>query len=142
MATYKIGDLAKLLGVTTHTLRFYEKNGLLSPSQRTEANYRVYNDNDRRTAAFIIQSRELGFSLQDIAAFLSIRAHKDRHTCEEAKRIADAKIVEIETQIQKLQRVLVALKRLSDACCGGPESATQCTIIDTLDQVTSKETAV
>ncbi len=72
----KIGELAKQSGLSAHTLRFYEKQGLISPSTRSESNYRIYNQNDLSTAKFIKRSRDMGFSLEEVEVFLSIRADK------------------------------------------------------------------
>ena len=129
----KIGELAKQSGLSAHTLRFYEKQGLISPSTRSESNYRIYNQNDLSTAKFIKRSRDMGFSLEEVEVFLSIRADKPAHICADAKDIAQQKIVDVELKIQEMQRVLVALHKLSDACCGGSESAEYCSIIEALD---------
>ncbi|MGL5072499.1 MAG: MerR family DNA-binding transcriptional regulator, partial [Aeromonas salmonicida] len=45
---YRIGELAKACGVKADTLRFYEKNGLISPGIRNESGYRLYGEQDRR----------------------------------------------------------------------------------------------
>ena len=42
----KISDLAKCSGISAHTLRYYEKTGLLRASQRSESNYRIYSQDD------------------------------------------------------------------------------------------------
>ena len=45
---YRIGELAKACGVKADTLRFYEKNGLISPGIRNESGYRLYGEHDKR----------------------------------------------------------------------------------------------
>lgn len=129
----KIGELARRTGLSTHTLRFYEKHGLLKPSQRSESNYRLYTAEDLDTAKFIKRGRDMGFSLDEVAVFLSIRADKPAHICADAKQIAEQKISDVEIKIRELEQMLVALKKLSNACCGGNESAELCSIIDALD---------
>ena len=129
----KIGELAKQSGLSAHTLRFYEKQGLIEASARSESNYRVYSQGDLATAKFIKRSREMGFSLEEVEVFLSIRADKPAHVCREAKDIAQLKIVDLQQKIEDLQGVLVALHKLSDACCGGNESAEFCSIIEALE---------
>ena len=129
----KIGELAKASGLSAHTIRFYEKQGLIQALSRTESNYRVYNQQSLDTARFIKRSRNIGFSLEEIAVFLSIRADKSAHICHEAKTLADNKIQEVEQKIAELTQVVTALNKLSDACCGGAESAEFCSIIDTLE---------
>jgi len=135
----KIGELSKLSGLSAHTLRFYEKQGLIQASTRSESNYRIYSSSDLATAKFIKRSREMGFSLEEVEVFLSIRADKPAHVCRDAKDIAQQKIKDVQIKIEEMQQVLVALHKLSDACCGGSESAEFCTIIEALED---SETAI
>ena len=130
----KIGELAKKSGLSAHTLRFYEKQGLIKVSGRSESNYRIYSSDDLGTARFIKRSRDMGFSLDEVEIFLSIRADKPAHICADAKDITELKITEVEQKITELQQMLVALHKLSDACCGGMESAELCSIIDALEE--------
>lgn len=53
MAQYLIHELAKKVGVSTDTIRFYEKKHLLTPSFRAENNYRYYNDEALKRLIFI-----------------------------------------------------------------------------------------
>ena len=129
----KIGELSSQAGLTTHTLRYYEKQGLLTASGRSNSNYRIYTDADLESAKFIKRARNIGFSLENVGTFLSIRSDKPAHVCAEAKILADQKIQDVETQIAELKRVVVALHRLSDACCGGNKSAEHCSIIEALE---------
>lgn len=129
----KIGELAKKSGLTTHTLRYYEKSGLLKASGRSQSNYRIYTANDLDTARFIKRARTIGFSMDEVATFLSIRSDLPAHVCADAKLLAEQKIKDVEQQISELQNVVQALHRLSDACCGGNESAEYCTIIEALE---------
>jgi MerR family Zn(II)-responsive transcriptional regulator of zntA len=129
----KIGELAKRSGLSVHTLRYYEKSGLFKASGRSSGNYRIYSEDDLATAQFIRRARYIGFSLEEVAEFLSIRADRPGHRCADAKALADQKIADVEAKIAELQQVLTALHRLSDACCGGAESAEHCTIIKALD---------
>ena len=87
---YRIGELAKACGVKADTLRFYEKNGLISPGIRNESGYRLYGEQDRRRLEFIIRAKSVGFSLADIGELLSLDTNKARVTCQEVKAVADA----------------------------------------------------
>lgn len=132
----KIGELAQQSGLSPHTLRYYEKQGLLEAARRSESNYRIYNQHSLDTAKFIKRSREMGFSLEEVAVFLSIRADKPAHICAEAKSLADNKISEVEERITELKHIVLALHKLSNACCGGNKSAEFCSIIESLEQTT------
>ena len=129
----KIGDLAKHSGVSVHTLRYYEKTGLLKASQRTEANYRIYKDDDLSTVMFIQRCKSSGFSLQETAALISIKDNKSRHVCAEAKAITSNKINQLKKHIIQLQQMEETLIKLEQYCCGGQESAEFCSIISALE---------
>ena len=67
---YKINEVSKLTGVSIRMLHYYDKIGLLSPSKRTDSNYRMYNDNDISRLYQILLFKELEFPLQDIERIL------------------------------------------------------------------------
>jgi DNA-binding transcriptional MerR regulator len=62
----KVGDLAKQTGVSVRTLHYYDEIGLLSPSRRTEAGYRLYDEADIIRLQQIVSLRQIGFSLEHI----------------------------------------------------------------------------
>ncbi|QNS02480.1 MerR family transcriptional regulator [Streptomyces xanthii] len=68
---YSIGQLSEAAGVTVRTLHHYDRTGLLSPSTRTPAGYRRYDDADLARLRQILFYRELGFPLDEIAAILA-----------------------------------------------------------------------
>ena len=130
---YRIGELAKLYQVKTDTLRFYDKQGLLSPSERSESGYRLYTQHDALCLQFILRAKAIGLSLIDIAELLSIELDKSNRACSEVKKVVDIKLVALEEKIQELNYFKASLQRLSDACCGGPESAENCSILEALE---------
>ncbi|WP_446218586.1 MerR family transcriptional regulator [Micromonospora sp. IBHARD004] len=67
---YTVGQVAKLAGVTVRTLHHYDEIGLLSPSGRTSAGYRRYDEADLERLQLVRYYRELGFPLEEIAAIL------------------------------------------------------------------------
>lgn len=62
----RIGELAKLLGTTTKTLRFYEEIGLLEPVQRSDTAYRLYDDAAVETARLVIGLRHLELTIPEL----------------------------------------------------------------------------
>jgi MerR family Zn(II)-responsive transcriptional regulator of zntA len=137
----KISQLAKLSGMSAHTLRYYEKSGLITSIKRSGNNYREYSEDDVATALFIKRCKSSGFSLSDTAKLIVIKDAKDAHTCSEAKVIAQEKIVEISRQIEQLAALKLVLHELSDTCCGGNESAKFCAIITKLENDTVSQPA-
>lgn len=68
--TWKIGELAKLTGITVRTLHHYDQIGLLSPSQLSDKGHRLYTGKDIERLQQIITLKQLGFSLVEINAFI------------------------------------------------------------------------
>jgi DNA-binding transcriptional MerR regulator len=69
---WRIGEVAKLTGVTTRTLRYWEELGLLQPASRTDGGERIYGAGDVRRVTRIREWQELlGFSLDEVKAVLS-----------------------------------------------------------------------
>jgi DNA-binding transcriptional MerR regulator len=69
---WRIGEVAKLTGVTTRTLRYWEELGLLRPTSRTEGGERLYTPADLRRVTRIRDLQELlGFSLEEVKAVLN-----------------------------------------------------------------------
>lgn len=67
---WKVGELAKRTGVSVRTLHHYDEIGLLSPSHRSESGYRLYTEADVVRLQQVRSLRTLGFSLEEIGAFL------------------------------------------------------------------------
>jgi MerR family transcriptional regulator, Zn(II)-responsive regulator of zntA len=130
----KIGDLVKRHGVSVDTIRFYEKQQLLSPSSRSAAGYRLYDNADSQRLAFILRAKNVGFSLQQIAELLQIEDNKSQWQCHDVKQKVQLKMQDIQQQMAELQQFYQALQQLDDACCGGAISATECSILTALEQ--------
>ena len=71
-----IGQLAAQSGLSRSTLIYYDRKGLLSPSGRSETNYRLYSNKDLEKLNLILTHRNGGLSLKEIAAILDSRSVK------------------------------------------------------------------
>ncbi len=129
----KIGALSKKAGFKIETLRYYETLNLIKPASRTESGYREYDDESLKQLRFIKQAKYVGFSLNEISELLTLRVERDQHSCGDVKTIAEQKIEQIDTKIAELEKMRKALHKITDACCGGLEPATSCTILNALD---------
>jgi DNA-binding transcriptional MerR regulator len=69
--TWKVGELARLTGVSVRTLHHYHEIGLLCPAERSESGYRLYASNDIARLQQIKSLRHMGFSLEDVRACLA-----------------------------------------------------------------------
>ncbi len=79
---YSIQDVSKKTGLTAHTLRYYEKEGLLSPVGRSQGGFRQYTDEDLEALGLICCLKNTGMSLQEIARFVQL-TQAGEHTLRE-----------------------------------------------------------
>lgn len=119
MAALTIGQLARRAGVGIETVRFYERQGLLPKPPRTPSGYRQYSPDALGRLAFIGRAKALGFALREIAELLALDASREA-TCDDVKRKAQGKLVDIEVQLAELTGVRDTLKGLVASCGGGP----------------------
>ena len=115
MSNLSIGQLAKRGGVGIDTVRYYERDGLLSPAGRLPSGYRRYGEPEIRRLRFIRRAKALGFSLEDIRALLALSAER---SVAQVKRRAQEKLADIERRIEELERIRGGLRTLIDACPG------------------------
>jgi MerR family transcriptional regulator, thiopeptide resistance regulator len=88
--TYRVADVARLSGVSIRALHHYDAIGLLVPTGRTEAGYRLYTDADLLRLQQILIGRELGFPLDEIRRSLDDpRFDQRRALLEQRRRIED-----------------------------------------------------
>ena len=97
----QIGELAKQGGVSVQTVRYYERFGLLDKPARKPSLYRVYSEDDLKRLRFILQAKVLGFSLDEIRHILQL-SRKQACPCGEVRRIGEARLQQLEAQIQQL----------------------------------------
>ncbi|QEH46850.1 Cu(I)-responsive transcriptional regulator [Aggregatibacter actinomycetemcomitans] len=126
-----ISQAAKLTGLSTKQIRDYEKLGLLKPSARTLAGYRHYEESDLKRLHFIRHSRDVGFSLQQIAQLLQLQDNPQRNS-REVKKLTAQHIETLNDQIQALQKMVAELQRWHDNCQGN--DCPECSILEGLSE--------
>jgi DNA-binding transcriptional MerR regulator len=72
VSTYTIGEVAERSGFSASALRYYEGIGLVPPSTRTGAGYRLYDDRSLARLGFIARAKQLGCSLEEITDLVAI----------------------------------------------------------------------
>ena len=127
-----IGKVARRAGIGVETIRFYEREGLLTAPVRRDSGYRFYTERAISRIRFIRRAKELGFSLKEIKELLQLRRNSSS-TCEDIREKAEAKIANVEAKIAMLKKMKQALTELSLAC-KGRTSLGECPILEFLDK--------
>jgi DNA-binding transcriptional MerR regulator len=100
----QIGKLAKRVGVTTQTIRYYERIGLLNDTVRSPSGYRLYSEETEGFLRFLKKAQRLGFTLQEIKAIWEVRA-AGRRPCGYVREHAQQKVLELTQKIQELEEL-------------------------------------
>lgn len=111
-----IGEVAGTSGVSTHTLRYYEKQGILAPTVRNGAGYRLYNADALERLSFVRSAQAVGFTLDDIRTLLSLNGGKAEGCQVEVQRLLGQRLAEVDGKLRDLRRVRSALRRALDQC--------------------------
>jgi DNA-binding transcriptional MerR regulator len=102
-----VGDIAAMTGVTVRTLHHYDRIGLLSPSARSGAGYRLYAPEDLDRLHQVLLYRELGFSLEDVAALLADDADPEAHLRRQHRLLRD--------RLDRTQQMVAAVEKEMEA---------------------------
>ena len=124
-----IGNAAELSGISAKMVRHYESLGLLPRVARTDSGYRQYSEADVHTLRFIKRSRDLGFSIAEIAELVTLWQNRRRASAS-VKRIAQKHVDELATRIEAMQSMQRTLRQLLHHCHG--DERPDCPILDDL----------
>jgi MerR family transcriptional regulator, copper efflux regulator len=124
-----IGTAARASGVSAKMIRYYESVGLLTPTKRTDAGYRIYQDEDVHSLRFIRQARRLGFAVDDIRKLLALWQDRSRASSE-VKAIALEHVAELNSRIAELTDMRNTLTNLAAHCHG--DARPDCPILEGL----------
>ena len=127
----KIGEASRLSGCHIETIRYYERVGILLPTARSESGYRYYTDHHIQQLRFILHTRELGFSLDDIRELLSLKEQPNL-SCQAVDNITGKHLHGIRRSIRHLESLAKELQRMSTSCSGSDIAA--CRILGALDR--------
>lgn len=123
-----IGKLAERAGISTDTLRYYEKMGLIKAASRSEAGYRIYGEEAERILQFIQGAKTLNFTLEEIRQLLTLN-RSDKATCAEVLKHTTGKITEAEQKIRELKEVKKILTSLVEQCPADNSAISCCPIL-------------
>ncbi|MBW8182390.1 MerR family DNA-binding protein [Shewanella nanhaiensis] len=115
----KIGEVAKLTGLSVKSIRYYHNIELVT-ALRGENGYREYAQPQLDSLKFINHCRELGFSLEDCRSLLQLKQNNLRDA-EDVKSLAKAHLKQVSDRIIKLQTLETQLAHLVKSCHGGQQ---------------------
>jgi DNA-binding transcriptional MerR regulator len=101
-----IGQLAAQSGLSRSTLIYYDRKGLLSPSGRSETNYRLYSNKDLEKLNLILTHRNGGLSLKEIAAILDSRSVKSTAILSNRLKLLNLDIQKLRQQQQTIVKII------------------------------------
>ena len=102
---YSIQDVSKKTGLSAHTLRYYEKEGLLSHVDRSPGGFRQYTDEDMEALGLICCLKNTGMSLQEITRFVSL-THEGDQTLKERVELLREHRENVIQRMQEMQKYL------------------------------------
>lgn len=107
------GELARAAGISTDTLRHYEKLGVLAKAPRTSSGYRIYPPDSPERVNMIQNALRLGFTLAELAEVLHAR-NRGGAPCKRVLSMLEDKLIRLETYIEELQSTRRYMQRIAE----------------------------
>ncbi len=120
MSSFSIGEMATRLGMSTDTLRYYEKIGLLPRPLRDSGGRRRYVDADLARLLFIQRAQAMNFSLAEIGHLLQLR-ERPQKTRADVRHLAGEKLAQVELRLKSLRLLRNELRLLLNLCAGSDD---------------------
>jgi DNA-binding transcriptional MerR regulator len=110
-----VSRLGRRFGLSRSALLYYDRIGLLSPSERSAAGYRVYSEHDARRLEAVCRYREIGLSLEQIRELLDVATGRTAELLEARLDQLNAEIGRLREQQRIIVRLLANPKKLRAA---------------------------
>jgi len=127
-----ISVLADSLGVSTDTLRYYERLGLLRPAARTPAGYRLYDETAAQRLRFIRGVQRMGLQLGDIKELLDVQ-DRGECPCGHTRALVQRRLADVTAELRGLAGVKgqrLDLKRRNDECMDAAPGSWSCAVVE------------
>ncbi len=127
----RIGELAKTAGVTPDTIRYYEREGLLPPPERTPSGYRDYGPDALDDLQFVKKAQALGLKLSHVREVLEISSG-GRPPCEHVRATVSARLTEVEKRLKELRALRSTLRQTLERLdrAPPPKAGCRCAVIE------------
>lgn len=127
----RIGELAKQVGVTPDTIRYYEREGLLPPPERTPSGYRDYEQGVLDDLRFIKKAQALGLKLRDVREVLEISSG-GKPPCKHVRATVSARLAEVEGRLRELRALRATLRETLERLDRAPplKAGCRCAVIE------------
>jgi MerR family mercuric resistance operon transcriptional regulator len=125
----RIGELASVAGCHLETVRYYERVGLIPSPRRSASGYRDYREDDVGRLRFVVRSRALGFSLEEVRSLLAL-ASSGEASCLDVDALARAHLRQVEAKQRELAALAGELRAMIESC--RRDTRATCTILRAL----------
>ncbi len=127
----RIGELAKTAGVTPDTIRYYEREGLLPPPERTPSGYRDYRTEVVDDLQFIKKAQALGLKLSAVREVLEISSG-GKPPCEHVRATVTERLAEVDQRLRELRTLRATLRETLKRLDRAPaqEAGCRCAVIE------------
>ena len=127
----KIGQLAKISGCSIQTIRYYEKEGLLKSPNRSEGNFRLYDEKALKELEFVKHCRSLDIPLSDIKTLLDLK-NRPQESCSSINNLIANQLDLVNQRIKELRALKSELQIMKKAC-STDNTVERCGIMKTLE---------
>lgn len=129
---YTIGQLAASAQMSSDALRYYEREGLLTPADRSASSYRLYDADSLKRLRFIRHAQACGFTLTEIRELVAVRG-REAACCGDVRTRAIEKKLQLEGKIRAMKIMSQALNRLIEDCSDASRPAAECPILEAFE---------
>ncbi|MBT5094777.1 MAG: heavy metal-responsive transcriptional regulator [Halobacteriovoraceae bacterium] len=129
---FTIGELSKQGGISSQTIRYYERQQLVGPKYRTDSGYRVYDEEALRRLGFIKHAKDVGFTLKEIKELLGMDPESREGVLQIRGKTVD-KLKEVQDKIEELQKIENELSGMVEKCEKDESTNSRCQIIKHLE---------
>lgn len=137
MSTMTVAKLARETQVSSDTIRYYVRAGLLNPDRNIENNYHIFSANDAKRLKFIHHAKQLGYTLKEIQQIIE-ESESGNSPCPIVREIIQSRIEENRRKLAELQalqrRMEQALEHWNEMPDGTPDGHCICHLIESVTE--------